>query len=301
MSAPTVAPPRPTMRRQWWVLSARFIKPALRDGELITLIGGPAGFAAAFYIPFSKPWQHYVVGAASGIASSLGQYITPIIALEAVAIADVVGEVRRLTTDGANEAGALWILSLAGPPPSFTTRVTVSSDDEFHDLAGSFNSMTGKLSQQFHMLETISAISQAILSSHEPAAMVKIVQTRITETIACDDQLDDLMEIVGPPLAMSQAWLRDAAILAAGNPIAEQPAGVEPLADRARGDVADLRDFAGRLGLNFVHQLHCFDNANDRGGFDVAADAHKAFRRGRRRAIKSSDDGRSNDVQALIL
>ncbi|MDH4370194.1 MAG: response regulator, partial [Nitrospira sp.] len=68
----------------------------------------------------------------------------------------------------------------------FSTRVTVTSDDEFQDLAGSFNSMTGKLSQQFHMLETISAIGQAILSSHEPAAMVRIVQSRITETIACD-------------------------------------------------------------------------------------------------------------------
>jgi GAF domain-containing protein/HAMP domain-containing protein len=68
----------------------------------------------------------------------------------------------------------------------FTTRVTVNSDDEFHDLAGSFNSMTAKLSQQFHMLETISAISQAILSSHEPAAMIKIVQSRITDTITCD-------------------------------------------------------------------------------------------------------------------
>jgi signal transduction histidine kinase/CheY-like chemotaxis protein len=68
----------------------------------------------------------------------------------------------------------------------FTTRVIVNSNDEFHDLAGSFNSMTGKLSQQFHMLETISAISQAILSSHEPAAMIKIVQSRITDTITCD-------------------------------------------------------------------------------------------------------------------
>ncbi len=68
----------------------------------------------------------------------------------------------------------------------FSTRVTVTSDDEFEELAGSFNSMTGKLSQQFHMLETISAIGQAILSSHEPAAMVRIVQSRITETIACD-------------------------------------------------------------------------------------------------------------------
>ena len=46
--------------------------------------------------------------------------------------------------------------------------------------------MTDTLSQQFHMLETISAISQAILSSHEPAAMIKIVQSRITDTITCD-------------------------------------------------------------------------------------------------------------------
>ena len=68
----------------------------------------------------------------------------------------------------------------------FTTRVTVNSDDEFHDLAGSFNSMTGKLSQQFHMLEAISAISQAILSSHEPAAMIKVIQSRITDAIMCD-------------------------------------------------------------------------------------------------------------------
>ena len=68
----------------------------------------------------------------------------------------------------------------------FSTRVTVHSDDEFAELADSFNGMTEQLSQQFHMLETMSAISQAILSSHEPAAMVKIVQSRITETIACD-------------------------------------------------------------------------------------------------------------------
>ncbi|MGB4068784.1 MAG: ATP-binding protein, partial [Nitrospira sp.] len=68
----------------------------------------------------------------------------------------------------------------------FTTHVTVNSDDEFQDLACAFNSMTGKLSQQFHMLEAISAISQAILSSHEPAAMIKVIQSRITDTITCD-------------------------------------------------------------------------------------------------------------------
>ena len=68
----------------------------------------------------------------------------------------------------------------------FTTRVTVNSRDEFEDLAASFNSMTGQLSQQFHMLETLSAISQSILSSHDPSSMVKIVHSRISETVTCD-------------------------------------------------------------------------------------------------------------------
>ena len=68
----------------------------------------------------------------------------------------------------------------------FSTRVTVHSRDEFEDLANSFNSMTGQLSRQFHMLETLSAISQAILSSHDPRAMARLVQSRISETIVCD-------------------------------------------------------------------------------------------------------------------
>ncbi len=68
----------------------------------------------------------------------------------------------------------------------FSSQVTVQSGDEFEQLADSFNSMTDKLNQQFQMLETLSAISQAILSSHEPATMVKIMQSRITESIACD-------------------------------------------------------------------------------------------------------------------
>ncbi|NOS79611.1 MAG: response regulator [Nitrospira sp.] len=68
----------------------------------------------------------------------------------------------------------------------FTTRVTVSSRDEFEDLAASFNRMTGQLSRQFHVLETLSAISRAILSSHEPKAMTRLVQSRISETVACD-------------------------------------------------------------------------------------------------------------------
>ena len=76
----------------------------------------------------------------------------------------------------------------------FTTRVTVTSRDEFEDLAASFNRMTSQLSQQFHMLETLSAISHAIISSHEPETMVRLVQSRISETIACDAVGMALME-----------------------------------------------------------------------------------------------------------
>ena len=39
---------------------------------------------------------------------------------------------------------------------------------------------------------------------------------------------------------------RDPAVLAAGDAVAVQGAGVEPLADGPRGDVADLGDLAGR-------------------------------------------------------
>jgi len=85
-----------------------------------------------------------------------------------------------------------------------TTRVTVNSHDEFEDLATSFNNMTGTLSQQFHMLETLSAISQSILSSHDPVAMVKIVHSRISETIACDAVGMTLMDPDNPnPATMS--------------------------------------------------------------------------------------------------
>ena len=63
----------------------------------------------------------------------------------------------------------------------------------------------------------------------------------------------------------------------------------------------NLDYFARGFGLDLVHQLHRFDNANDRGGLDFAADAHKAFGRWRGRAIEGANDGRGNNVQILIF
>src|SRR5262249_44885795 len=50
-----------------------------------------------------------------------------------------------------------------------------------------------------------------------------------------------------------QAGPRDAAVLAAGDAVAAQAAGVEPLADGARRDVADPRHLARREHL-FQHR-----------------------------------------------
>src|SRR2546421_9995799 len=58
----------------------------------------------------------------------------------------------------------------------------------------------------------------------------------------------------------------------------------------------DLDDFAGGFSLNLIHQLHRFDDADDRVRFDVTTDAHKAVSSRRRGPIKRSDDRRSNKV-----
>jgi diguanylate cyclase (GGDEF)-like protein len=45
----------------------------------------------------------------------------------------------------------------------FSTRVDIDSDDEFGDLAKSFNAMAGRLGRQFDVMTTLSAIDKAIL------------------------------------------------------------------------------------------------------------------------------------------
>ncbi len=88
--------PRPSMLRQWWVLTVRFITPGLLDGELIVGIGGPVVMTVGIYVPFHKLWDHYV-GAGTGLASSLGQYVAPMIVLQAVSIPALASAFRAAT------------------------------------------------------------------------------------------------------------------------------------------------------------------------------------------------------------
>jgi ABC-2 type transport system permease protein len=79
MTVLTATRANPSALTQWWVLTTRFIVPTLRNGELITAIAASVGFTAGFYIPlheFMKP----VIGG----MSSYGQFLMPLIALQAV-------------------------------------------------------------------------------------------------------------------------------------------------------------------------------------------------------------------------
>ena len=67
----------------------------------------------------------------------------------------------------------------------FDSRVEVDSNDEFEDLARSFNAMGRKLSDQFQSLETMAEIDRLILSSQDAESVVQFVLAKIQVIIDC--------------------------------------------------------------------------------------------------------------------
>ena len=68
----------------------------------------------------------------------------------------------------------------------FESRVTVTSGDEFEELAGSFNTMASRLGRQFNTLATIAEIDRAILSALETETIADTVLTRMRDVFPCD-------------------------------------------------------------------------------------------------------------------
>jgi HAMP domain-containing protein len=68
----------------------------------------------------------------------------------------------------------------------FTTRVTVTSGDEFQELAESFNAMAGRLGKQFNTLTTMNEIDRSILSALDTRLIVDTVLNRLRELFPCD-------------------------------------------------------------------------------------------------------------------
>ena len=64
-------------------------------------------------------------------------------------------------------------------------RVDIRSEDEFQELAESFNAMGSRLGQQFAMLETMSEIDRAVLSATDTRVVVHEFLTRSTAALGC--------------------------------------------------------------------------------------------------------------------
>lgn len=68
---------------------------------------------------------------------------------------------------------------------NFESRVEVQSDDEFQELATSFNAMAEQLGKQFQALKTISEIDQAILGSMNREGILRAVLDRVSDLHTC--------------------------------------------------------------------------------------------------------------------
>lgn len=68
----------------------------------------------------------------------------------------------------------------------FSSRVKITSGDEFEDLGTSFNSMSIQLGRQFNALETLTAISQTILSTLNIDKIAERLLTGIHNIFQCD-------------------------------------------------------------------------------------------------------------------
>ncbi|TWJ32827.1 HD domain-containing phosphohydrolase [Geobacter argillaceus] len=75
-----------------------------------------------------------------------------------------------------------------------TTQVTISSGDEFEDLASSFNAMSIKLGRNFNSLDRMGKIVRSMLGSNCQESIVKAVMPELREIILCDSMGLSLMD-----------------------------------------------------------------------------------------------------------
>ena len=67
----------------------------------------------------------------------------------------------------------------------FGSRVSVTSRDEFEELAGSFNAMAMQLGRQFQALATAAELDRAVLSATDVASIVDTLLARTRDVFPC--------------------------------------------------------------------------------------------------------------------
>jgi putative nucleotidyltransferase with HDIG domain len=68
----------------------------------------------------------------------------------------------------------------------FDSRVTINTGDEFEELATSFNTMADRLGKQFKILNTITEVDRAVLSSLDTDNIIEVVLHRMHGILPCD-------------------------------------------------------------------------------------------------------------------
>jgi putative nucleotidyltransferase with HDIG domain len=89
----------------------------------------------------------------------------------------------------------------------FDSRVTVSSKDEFEDLAESFNAMADRLGRQFKALVTIGEIDRSILSALDTKRIADTAITRMSDVVPCDAVSAALLDSKDSYKAEAYIWV----------------------------------------------------------------------------------------------
>ena len=124
----------------------------------------------------------------------------------------------------------------------FNTRVSVTSGDEFEDLATAFNSMAARLGRQFNAMATMNEIDRSILSSFDTRKIADTVVTRMSELFLCDWIGVALLGIESPE--SGDIYIEDA--------VAEAGKRKEPITITAK-ELQELEEHPERLMIDAQH------------------------------------------------
>ena len=108
VTALTATRPASSTVMQGWVLTVRLIVPMLRNGEIFVAIAASAAVTVSFYTTL-----HKVLAGPDLQASSYGQYLMPLIVLQAMSFASVSTAFRAATDSVTGINGRLHALPIA--------------------------------------------------------------------------------------------------------------------------------------------------------------------------------------------
>ena len=83
----------------------------------------------------------------------------------------------------------------------FSTRVDITSGDEFEDVARSFNLMSARLGRQFHTLTTLSEIDRAVLSTLKTEEIAEQLLSRLFGILSAESARITVLD--SPPVAFT--------------------------------------------------------------------------------------------------